>query len=128
MQTYQVITTVDITNPRVARHCSNRILAGQQSNFNSLIQAINMRSNITWRHDPTKHTGGLPWPADGRATHWLWEFDTERDAVFANETSPVGLLLADLDNVPIIPDLENSVDFFIPVFKPLENIWICEIA
>lgn len=127
MQTYQVITTVDITNPGIARNCSNRILAGQQSNFNSLIQAINLRSNITWKHNPVKHTGGLPWPADGRATHWTWEFDTERDAVFATDLSPVGLLLADLNNVPIIGDLENSTNFTVPVFKPFENIWIAQI-
>ena len=128
MQTYQVITTVDITNPEVARGCNDRILAGQQSNFNSLVQAINLRSNISWRSNPERNNGGLPWPAEGRATHWIWNFDTERDDVFATPESPVSLLLSDLDNVPIVANLENSTDFSIPVFKPFDNIWITKIA
>ena len=128
MQTFQVITTVDITNPCVTRSCTDRLLMGQQSNFNTLVQTINLRSNIEWQKNPVKHTGGMPWPAHGRATHWIWEFTTERTDVFATADSPAGLLLKDLNNVPIVDNLENSTFFHIPVFKPFENVWITQIT
>jgi len=102
----------------------------QQSNFNTLVQTINLRSNIEWQKNPVKHTGGMPWPAHGRATHWIWEFTTEQTDVFATADSPAGLLLADLHNVPIISDLTNSVLLIPSIFDSISdnpNIWILEI-
>ena len=131
MQTFQVITTVDITNPHVNRDCEDLLLAAQQSNFNALVQAINMRSNITWTGDPKRYSGGMPWPAEGRSVHWVWQFTTERESVFADDSSPVGLLLNDLHGVPIIPDLTNSDIFEFPIFSTklqAVNTWVTEIA
>ena len=127
MPRYQIITLVDITRSRADRSETNRIKIGQQSNFNSLIQTIGIRSNLSWTSDPKKHTGSLPYPLEGKANHWIWEFDVEREDVFLKENDPVGLLMDDLHGVPIIDQLDESVDITPAAFrtgKEKQNIWI----
>jgi hypothetical protein len=63
------------------------------------------------------YTGTLPDPFEGKANHWVWTFDTERDDTFLTGTDPVGLLLDDLHGVPIIDQLNNSVDIYPAVVK-----------
>jgi len=82
MPRYQIITLVDITRSRADRSETDKIKMGQQSNFNALIQTIGIRSNLSWTSDPKKHTGSLPHPLEGKANHWIWEFDVEREDVF----------------------------------------------
>ena len=89
MQTYQVISLVDITRSRPDRSCTDQIKLGQQANFNSLIQAIGIRSNIDWQIDPVMHSGRLPEPFDGKANYWTWTFTVERDYVFEKNNNPI---------------------------------------
>lgn len=110
MARYEIITLVDITRTNPARTETNKIKLAQQANFNSLLQAIGLRSNVEWSRDPRIKTGSLPNDIGGKATHWVWEFDVEREDVFLKDKDPVGLLIDDLHNVPIIDQLENSVD------------------
>jgi hypothetical protein len=110
MVRYRIITLIDITRSKPAREEKNQLKIGQQSNFNSFLQAIGLRSNVDRSSDPKKYQGRLPAPADGKATYWVWEFECERDEVFSKDGDPVGLLLDDLNGVPIVPDLENSTD------------------
>lgn len=113
---YQIITLVDITRSNANRSETDRVLVGQQANFNSLIQAIGMRSNIEWVQDPQRHSGRIP-NQDGKAVHWIWEFDVEREHVFRKDDDPVGHLIDDLNNVPIVSDLTNSADLTPPAFQ-----------
>ena len=117
MARYQIITLVDITRTNPTRDEQDKTKVNQQANFNSLIQAIGIRSNVEWIRDPKKHTGSLPHPIDGKATHWIWEFDVERDDVFLKDNDPVGLLVDDLHGVPVIDGLENSVDLTPAAFQ-----------
>jgi hypothetical protein len=110
MERYKIITLVDITRTNCPRNEPDPIRVGQQANFNSVLQAIGLRSNMTWDKDPEMHTGRLPDNLDGKANHWVWEFVVERDYVFLKETDPVGLLVDDLNGVPIITDLNNNAD------------------
>ena len=130
MARYKIITVVDVTRTNPAREETDRIVLGQQANFNSLIQAIGMRSNITWIRDPQQHTGRLP-IGPGKATHWIWEFDAEREDVFLDQDDPVALLVNDLDGVPIVDHLNNTVELTPAVFKSRcdnTNIWIQKIS
>jgi hypothetical protein len=127
MPRYKIVTLVDITRSDPDRKEPNKFKVGQQANFNSLIQAIGLRANIEWSVDPRKHNGSLPLPLVGKAVHWTWEFDVERDDVFLKDNDPVGLLLDDLHGVPIVGLLENSVDIHPLVFQTRgdnTNIWI----
>jgi hypothetical protein len=111
MERYKIITLVDITRTNAPRNESDRLKVGQQANFNSILQAIGLRSNMTWDKDPEMHTGRLPDEIEGKANHWVWEFTVERDFVFLkNNDDPVGLLIDDLHGVPIVIDLNNNVE------------------
>ena len=130
MARYQIITLVDITRTNPTRSETDRCVLAQQANFNSLIQAIGMRSNVEWQRDPVKHTGRLPAPATGKATHWIWEFDCERDQIFLHNGDPVYLLVHDLNHVPVIADLENSEDIDPAAFQTQGdeiNTWVTMI-
>ena len=130
MARYQIVTLVDITRSQPDRDDADITLLGQQANFNSLLQAIGLRSNVTWLRDPKKHTGRLPEPASGKATHWIWEFDCERDEVFLHDGDPVYLLMHDLNHVPVIVDLENSEDIDPAAFQTQGdgiNTWVTMI-
>jgi hypothetical protein len=130
MPRYQIITLVDITRTNPTRSETDSVKLGQQANFNSLIQAIGLRANVEWSRDPIKNTGLLPYPADGKATHWVWDFEVERDLVFQKDNDPVGLLKDDVDGVPVVNRLNNSEDIEPAVFQINNNIntWISQIG
>ena len=130
MARYKIVTLVDITRSHASRTEINPIKIGQQANFNSLVQAIGLRANIDWTIDPRKHTGALPLPLVGKATHWIWEFVVERDDVFMKDNDPVGLLKDDLHLVPVVNQLNNSIDIHPAVFQTSgekTNIWISNL-
>ena len=110
MPRYRITTLVDITRTNATRSETDEKRISQQANFNSLIQAISMRANVEWQTDPVKTDGRLPKPWDGRANYWTWEFDVERDQVFEQDGDPVYLLRDDLNTVPIISKLDESID------------------
>ena len=131
MQSFKIISLVDITRSSPSRLENDPIKLGQQANFNSLIQAIGLRSNMEWDKDPEECSGRLPYPLEGAATHWLWEFWVERDFVFQKDNDPVYLLLADLQGVPVVNGLNNSVDITPSIFQTKgehTNIWISLIS
>jgi len=117
MERYQIITLVDITRSNPPRTSSDTRLLGQQSNFNSLLQVLNIRSNISYEQPPVIDSGRLPEPFTGKGMYWTFEFETERDDVYKQGNDQTGLLKQDLDGVPIIDNLDNTVDFKLPVFK-----------
>lgn len=108
MPRYRIVTLVDITRTNAVKTEPDQLKILQQNNFNTLRQSIELRSNVSWTRDPVKESGRLPGDVDGKSTHWIWEFEVEREDVFMNNDDPVKLLLEDLHGVPIIADLENS--------------------
>jgi hypothetical protein len=131
MPRYRIITLVDITRTNPTRSETDGIKLSQQANFNSLLQAIGLRANPVWIRDPVMKSGRLPEPADGKAVYWEWTFDVERDDVFLKDSDTAGLLKDDLNGVPIIAGLNNSVDLTPACFFSTgdqQNIWISEIS
>ena len=110
MARYKIITLIDITRTNPQRSETDELKISQQANFNSLLQAIGLRSNVTWVNPPKKQTGRLPEPAEGKSTYWDWEFDVEREDVFLQDDNPVALLVTDLHGVPIITQLEDTAE------------------
>lgn len=130
MARYQIITLVDITRSQPNRDETDVIKLGQQANFNSLLQAIGLRSNIEWQRDPQHYKGRLPDPIEGKADYWVWEFEVEREDVFLKGDDSVGLLKDDLHGVPIIENLQNTNDFDPAIFQSKGNninIWITHL-
>ena len=130
MARFQIITLVDITQTNPHRSETDQHLLSQQANFNSLVQAIGLRANVAWMSTPKERNGALPRDIDGKAVYWTWSFDVERDDVFLKDSNSVGLLIDDLNGVPIIPNLNNSVDLDPACFiskGEQTNIWVFEI-
>jgi len=126
MPTYQITSLVDITRANSYRSETDPIKLSQQANFNSLIQAIGLRSNIEWTHDPVRHEGALPEPFEGRGAYWTWEFSVEHEDIFLNGNGSVGLLIEDLHNVPILSNLNETVELLPSAFQTQGsriNIW-----
>lgn len=121
MARYEIITLVDITRSNATRSETDKIKIGQQANFNSLVQAIGLRANISWQTDPKLTNGSLPAPFKGKAKYWTWQFDTERTDEFLKDNDPVGFLIEDLHGVPIIDNLLNSVDIYPAAFQTKGN-------
>jgi len=117
MLTYCITSLVDITRTNPHRSETDSVKLSQQANFNSLIQAIGLRSNVDWEHDPVCHNGALPYPFNGRGAYWTWQFTVEREDVFLNSAGPVGLLVEDLHNVPVLTGLSETVDITPPAFQ-----------
>lgn len=117
MPRYKITTLIDITRSNPNRTETDNLKLGQQSNFNSLVQAIGLRSNIEWNKDPASENGRLPDPWQGKSRYWYWEFDVERDQVFEINGDPVGLLVEDLNGVPIVTGLTETSEIKPAVFQ-----------
>jgi hypothetical protein len=131
MARFQIITLVDITQTNPHRSETDQHLLSQQANFNSLIQAIGLRANVSWINSPKEKNGALPRNIDGKAVYWTWTFDVERDDVFLADGNSVALLIDDLNGVPVISNLNNSVDLDPACFiskGETTNIWVFELS
>jgi len=120
MQYIQIQTLVDITATKPSREDTDQFKIAQQSNFNSLMQAIGMRSNVEYRADPAIET------VDDNKM-WVWNFQVERDGVFTKGNDPVGLLKDDIAGVPIIANLSNTAKINPAVFMTQgdkQNTWV----
>ena len=131
MPTYEIITLVDITRSQPRRSDTDKFKLAQQANFDTLCQTIGLRSNYEYSQAPKQEKGSLPYDLGGKATYWVWRFQTERDDTFLEDDDPVALLKTDLHNVPIINNLNNSADIDPAVFATSgkkANTWIYKIA
>jgi hypothetical protein len=132
MNTYEIVTLVDITRTQARRDEIDKVKKFQQANFDSLRQAIELRSNVEWVDDPTKFSGRLPDnTVEGKANYWCWQFSVERDLVFESDGDPVALLKQDINGVPVIAGLEETAELtpsaFITQGKNI-NIWFTIIT
>ena len=110
MPRYRIITLFDITRTNAVKTEPDQLKILQQNNFNSLRQAIEMRSNVEWLRDPIRNTGRLPDGLEGSAAHWIWDFDVEREDLFLANDDPVALLKDDLHGVPIVTGLSETAE------------------
>jgi hypothetical protein len=120
MPRYKIKTTVDITRSNPSREDTNSVRNGQQLNFNTLLQGIGMRANVEWDNDPQ-----LVEYQDTK--EWFWEFEAEQIDVFATKDDSVGLLKQDLQGIPVIRNLTETVALEKPIFitgGDNQNIWI----
>jgi hypothetical protein len=72
----------------------------------------------------------LPYNIGGKATHWVWEFETERPDIFLLDHDPVYFLKEDINGVPVINQLNNSADIDPAAFQTYgtnQNTWIYEL-
>ena len=126
---YQIYTTVDITNTGQYRAEPGRELARQQEqNFQTILQVLGIRANIVFKSKPSmmKVNGSIiGFNTTGIINVWMFEFDTEQEFLYQLNDDPIGYLIQDFDGVPYINGLEESMEQNYSVFVtegPARNI------
>jgi len=129
---YKIHTLVDITNNGNLKQAfpfktlsgevvhdreSLSIAKNQNNNFTTLIQTLQLRSNISWELNPQKLNGPLANYKFGSAyegvqNSWHFQFFTEQSGVFGDDTNKnVGYITEDFDLVPVLSFCKETVTF-----------------
>jgi hypothetical protein len=118
MDSIEIKTLVDITKTRAVRITQgSRLEQDQYKNFQTLCQCLEIRSIISYDYAPECNTvdiKGLGFGTVYKGQHkvWTFRFTPDRVGVYASDdaTDPVGNLINDLDLVPIIKNLTETVN------------------
>ena len=86
----------------------------QQRNYETLMQLVSMRAQITQSTDPVRERG-----------EWSFEFEVETPYAFGPEENPTEMLLSDSAGVPMLVGLGNNKNLtpFLVVTGNEQNIW-----
>ena len=111
----RIKTLVDVTRTDVRRRGQGdeqKLL--QQQNFQTLQQVINLRNLINLNDDPFVSTrdvtGEFGTSIKGEHKVWTYEFEVDHaDAYTDEKNDPVGLLKQDLEQVPVLGGLTETV-------------------
>lgn len=107
---YELLTLADITETK-AKFDKNDPAWHQQQNFLTVLQTIGLRVNISYKHsteviDTTAKQAGFGTMYKGKNKVWKFVFETDFD-----DATSIELMTSDFDMVPIITNLEESVEF-----------------
>ena len=137
MYEYRIHTLVDITeNGNLKQQFPFKTLAGdvvhdknslaiaknQNSNFNTMLQLLQMRGNITWENPPQKvelpnlGNHGFGSYYEGPHSTWHFQFFTEQTGVYGDEIDPTAFLKDDFHQVPIISFCKETATFPLSTF------------
>lgn len=123
MEIIEIKTLVDITKPNVHRPGQGTLLEqSQYKNWVTLQQCIGLRSVITYDDAPSVElvdTKGIGFGSDIKGKHKVWTFTFYPDRSFAYEDdneNVIGLLLNDIQQVPIIVNLTETINISKAVF------------
>jgi len=124
MDVIEIQTLVDITNTRVIRPNQGSQLAYDQNrNFMTLCQCVEIRSIIMYDAPPEStvvDVKGMGFGNDYKGKHrvWTFQFRPDRVGVYTSEDgNKIGCLLEDLNSVPIIKNLEETVNIDKAIFN-----------
>ena len=94
----------------------------QNSNFNTMLQLLQMRGNITWEQPPEKiempnlGNHGFGSYYEGQHTIWNFQFFTEQAGVYGDVVDPTQGLVDDFGLVPIMAECRNTANFPVQTF------------
>ena len=123
MEVIRIQTLIDITNSNIRRiNQGSQQQLDQFRNWTTLLQSIGLRAVIDFDRDPTVETvdvKGLGFGTNYQGTHHVWTFDfrPDRATAFADKNDPVALLKIDLDKIPIILNLTETINTEQAVFE-----------
>ena len=128
MEIIEIKTLIDITKPKVYRPGQGTPLEqNQYKNWVTLQQCIGLRSIITFDNYPVVEKvdlKGLGFGSKFKGEHAVWTFSFNTDRSFAFEDvkeNPIGLLISDMHQVPIIEKLTETINITKAVFE-LEDL------
>ena len=137
MHEYRIHTLVDITyNGNLKQPFPFKTISGdvvhdkqslavaknQNSNFNTMLQLLQMRGNITWEMPPERMelpslgNHGFGTFYEGKHNSWHFQFFTEQTGVYGDEDDPIGNLKDDFHHVPIVSFCKETATFPLSTF------------
>jgi hypothetical protein len=123
MEIIEIKTLIDITKPNVNRPGQGTELEQNQfKNWTTLQQCIGLRSNIEYDNPPAVETidiKGLGFGSKYKGINrvWTFKFNTDRSQAYLDDKGNIlGLLLQDINYVPIIKKLEETINISKAVF------------
>jgi hypothetical protein len=129
MGSIEITTLIDITNTNVTRANQGTLLEyDQYRNWTTLLQCIGLRCIISYDNNPIsdiQDIKGLGFGSAYKGKHKIWNFvfRPDREGLFNDGNSPIGLLLEDLNNVPIIGKLTETINIDRSVFNTDDSIY-----
>jgi hypothetical protein len=124
MEIIEIQTLVDITKTKVTRPNQGSPMAYDQNrNFITLMQCIELRSIVSYEFPPEVEKTdiknmGFGTDYKGRQNVWKFEIIPDRVGVYTSEDgNVVGSLLDDINAVPIIKNLTETVNIDKAIFN-----------
>jgi len=137
IQFFQGFSLVDITATGVTRgNDSDSLQRNQQRNWETVVQCMGLRTQPQNIQIPTESTFsdiGIAEFGDfyaGSQKIWTWCWTVEGTGVYDLPGKPLGGLLQDFEQVPIITGLTETARFMLPIFYPygtIKNIYFTQI-
>lgn len=127
MENIEIKTLVDITNTKIVRPNQGPALEyDQYRNFTTLMQCVGLRCIITYDYTPRVEEidiKGMGFGSAYKGKHRVWTFTFKPDRVNAydDDGNPIGLLVHDLHEVPVIKSLTESINIDRAVFFTYES-------
>lgn len=136
LQFFTGYTLVDITPTRVIRSTDpDDVRRNQQRNWETVLQCMSLRTQPLHIQEPAifeeVSTDVLKFGDyfQGKHTVWHWTWATENTGVYDLPGKPLGALLQDFEQVPIICGLEETGRFMLPIFYPygaIKNVYFVQ--
>jgi hypothetical protein len=126
MDIIEIKTLIDITNTDVRRiNQGTQTELDQFRNWTTLTQCIGMRAIMLYDKDPSSEVvdvKGMGFGSEYKGKHrvWTFQFRTDRQNAFLEKADRVGLLRIDLDKIPVIVKLTETINIQQAVFELLD--------
>jgi hypothetical protein len=121
---YKLYTLVDISHTGQNRvEHGKEALHWKEQNFNTVLQTLGIRSNISFSNGPTvTEVKGKLVGFDTNEVIRVWRFDfsTDRDFMYEKDGDPVGFLVDDFHLVPYISGLDEAMEQKYAVFNTMD--------
>ena len=134
MEVIEIKTLIDITNTGVRRiNQGTQQELDQFRNWTTLMQCIGLRAIIAYDREPISEVVdisklGFGSAYKGKQRMWTFHFRPDRSDAFADGDDPIALLKHDLDKIPVILNLTETINTVVAVFdstdKKVTNIVI----
>jgi hypothetical protein len=130
MAVIEIRTLIDITNTKVIRiGQGTELQLNQQRNFITLMQCIEIRSIVFYDKSPEILPEqdikklGFGTIYKGKHKVWMFKFNTDRDGVYQDDSGdPLGHLIEDLHEVPVIKNLSETINIDKPIFDSKDQL------
>jgi hypothetical protein len=127
MELIEIKTLIDVTNTGVNRLSQGtQLQIDQHKNWITLKQCTEIRSVIDYEHSPIPELvdiSGLGFGKSYKGKHlvWTWRFRPDRDMIYLVDADAIGGLLVDIDQVPIIKNLNETINIAKQVFDVVDS-------